>query len=46
LSTLDSKGGKHVFEREHQAVVELRKVSDPVARGAIDKLLHADRGLV
>jgi len=44
-STLDPKNGKHVFDREHQAVVELEKVDSPVAQAAIDELLLADRGL-
>ena len=35
-----------MFDREHQAVVELQKVGDPVVREAIDKLLQADRQLV
>jgi len=44
-ATLDPKDGKHVFDREHQAVVELQKVGDPIAQEAIDKLLLADRRL-
>jgi hypothetical protein len=43
--TLDPQDGKHVFDREHQAVVELQKVGDSIAREAIDKMLLADRML-
>ncbi len=43
--TLDPANGKHVFDREHQAVVALGKVDLPVADEAIDDLVEADRRL-
>ncbi|MCH7609480.1 MAG: ExeM/NucH family extracellular endonuclease [Chloroflexi bacterium] len=46
LSTLDSKTGNHVFDREHQAVQELQKVATVDAQASIDALLDADRQLV
>lgn len=45
-STLDPKTGNHVFDREHQAVQELEKVSTVDVQTAIDALLEADRQLV
>jgi predicted extracellular nuclease len=42
-STLDPKKGKHVFDREHQAVQELMKVRTADVQGAIDDLVDADR---
>lgn len=45
-TTLDPKDGKFVFDREHQAVQELMKVSGVDVQTAIDQLLEADRQLV
>jgi hypothetical protein len=44
-STLDSKTGNHVFDREHQAVQELQKVANVDVQAAIDQLVEADRQL-
>jgi predicted extracellular nuclease len=44
-STLDPKTGKHVFDREHQAVQELQKVATVDVQAAIDALVNADRQL-
>jgi predicted extracellular nuclease len=44
-STLDPRTGKHVFDREHQAVVELQKVNTVDVQAAIDALVDADRQL-
>lgn len=44
-TTLDAKGGKHVFDREHQAVQELQKVNTVDVQAAIDHLVEADRFL-
>ncbi len=41
-STLDSETGNHVFDREHQAVIELQKVGSAGALAAIAKLIEAD----
>jgi len=44
-STLDSKTGNHVFDREHQAVQGLQKVANVDVQDAIDQLVEADRQL-
>ena len=44
-STLDPNSGNHVFDREHQAVQELEKVSTVDVQSAIDQLVDADRRL-
>ncbi len=42
-ATLDSKNGKHVFDRERQAVQELQKMSTVQVQSAIDQIVEADR---
>ncbi len=42
-ATLDSKTGKHVFDRERQAVQELQKVDTVDVQAAIDQIVEADR---
>jgi predicted extracellular nuclease len=44
-STLDPKTGNHVFDREHQAVQELEKVTTVDVSAAIDQILEADKQL-
>jgi uncharacterized protein len=44
-STLDLNEGKHVFNREHQAVQELQKVATVDVQAAIDQIVEADRQL-
>jgi predicted extracellular nuclease len=44
-STLDPENGKHVFDREHQAVQELLKVSTVDVQSAIDEIVEADKQL-
>jgi hypothetical protein len=44
-STLDPKDGKHVFDREHQAVQELMKVKTVDVQAAINLIMTADRQL-
>ncbi|MDH3194031.1 MAG: ExeM/NucH family extracellular endonuclease, partial [Acidimicrobiia bacterium] len=44
-STLDSKDGGKVFDREHQAVQELMKVKTVDVQAAVDSIITADRQL-
>ncbi len=44
-TTLDTKTGNSVFDREHQAVQELQKVNTVDVQPAIDALVDADRQL-
>jgi predicted extracellular nuclease len=44
-STLNPIDGKHVLDREHQAVQELEKVATVDVQAAIDKIVEADKQL-